>query len=186
MKARERGVDNVRPLPADVQQHQTTVGEEPVRAEGVLGVVPPGAVRELVEIRVGRHEEELLVLTAGFVSSSSSSSSSNSIDDLLSSSILAARGRVARIGQCGRRLVGEVGWHYLKGWDGGRKGEGGVDCRASRFVFYAPISVFLAFMKKYARTKTTYKTQQHSIVMDGWCMHALGYFYAGCLFFFRF
>ncbi len=126
MKARERGVDNVRSLPADVQQHQTTVGEEPVRAEGVLGVVPPGAVRELVEIRVGRHEEELLVLTAGFVSSSSSSSfsssSSNSIDDLLSSSILAARGRVARIGQCGRRLVGEVGWHYLKrvGWENGR------------------------------------------------------------------
>ena len=174
MKARERGVDNVRPLPADVQQHQTTVGEEPVRAEGVLGVVPPGAVRELVEIRVGRHEEELLVLTAGFVSSSSSSSSSNSIDDLLSSSILAARGRVARIGQCGRRLVGEVGWHYLKGWDGGRKGEGGVDCRASRFVFYAPISVFLAFYEEVCANQDYIQnatTQQHNIVMDGWCMH---------------
>ena len=145
MKARERGVDNVRSLPADVQQHQTTVGEEPVRAEGVIGVVTPGAVRELVEIRVGRHEEELLVLTAGLVSSSSSSS--NSIDDLLSSSILAARGRVARIGQCGRRLVGEVGWHYLKRSDW-RKGEGVgcVDCRASSFVFYAPMSVFFCVL----------------------------------------
>jgi hypothetical protein len=101
-----------------------------------------------------------LVLTAGFVSSSSSSSS-NSIDDLLSSSILAARGRVARIGQCGRRLVGEVGWHYLKGWDGGRKGEGveSVNCRASRFVFYAPIPVFFGVL--------VCKN------IDGWCMHFL-------------
>jgi len=109
MKARERGIDDVRSLPADVQQHQTAVGEEPVRAEGVLGVVPPGAVRELVEIRVGRHEEELLVVTAGLVSSSSSSSNSDELR--LRSSILAARGRVARVGQRRRRLVGEIGWH---------------------------------------------------------------------------
>ena len=110
MKARERGVDHVRSLPANVQQHQAAVGEEPVHAEGVLGVAPPGTVRELVKIRVGRHEEELLVVTAGLVSSSDP-------DDLPmvvmmgSSFMLAARGRIARGGQCGRRLVDEIGWH---------------------------------------------------------------------------
>ena len=109
MKARERGVDNVRSLPANVQQHQAAVGEEPVHPKGVLGAVPPGAVRELVEIRVGRHEEELLVVIGGILFVS--------FDDLLtgSSSLLAARGRIAPGGQCGRRLAVEMGWHSEKG-----------------------------------------------------------------------
>jgi hypothetical protein len=66
-------------------------------------------VRELVEIRVGRHEEELLVVIGGILFVS--------FDDLLtgSSSLLAARGRIAPGGQCGRRLAVEMGWHSEKG-----------------------------------------------------------------------
>ena len=164
MKARERGIDDVRSLPADVQQHQTAVGEEPVRAEGVLGVVPPGAVRELVEIRVGRHKEELLVVTAGLVSSSSSSSNSDELR--LRSSILAARGRVARVGQCRRRLVGEIGWHSER--------IRFVDCRRSVLFLCPRVFFFLAFFfMRIKRQKRLY---------CGWCMLAFAPSVSSCKF----
>ena len=99
MKARECGVDHIRSLPADVQQHEAAVGEELVRAQCVLRALSPRAVCELVEIGVGRDEEELLVVDPGrFVSSD--------VGDL---SGVAAPRRVAKGG--GRRLVVEMGWH---------------------------------------------------------------------------
>lgn len=54
-----------------------------------------------------------------------------------------------------------------------------------RFFFYAPISVFLAFYEEVCANQDYIQnaTTQHR---DGWLVHALGYFYAGCLFFFRF
>ena len=61
MKTRECGIGHLQFLSRDVQQHQRAVIEKPVHVGRVPGGVSPWAVGELVEIGVGRDEEQLLI-----------------------------------------------------------------------------------------------------------------------------
>jgi hypothetical protein len=61
MEARKRGVDHLRAFAGDVQQNEASISLELVDTKGVFRAVSPRAMGKLVEIRVGRDEEKLLV-----------------------------------------------------------------------------------------------------------------------------
>ncbi len=67
MKSRKCRIDHLLPLPVHMQKHQTPVREEPIHPQSMLRGMAPRTVGQLVEIRIGSHEEELLINSEVFV-----------------------------------------------------------------------------------------------------------------------
>lgn len=61
MEARKRGVDHLRAFARNVQQNEAPISLELVNTKGVLREQSPWAMSKLVEVRVRRDEEKLLV-----------------------------------------------------------------------------------------------------------------------------